>query len=79
MELKHLERITCDPAIMGGKPCIRGMRVTVGMLETRHDKAGVLELYPYLEPADIDQTLSCGALRAEEIEIHIAAACCCRA
>jgi uncharacterized protein (DUF433 family) len=32
MELKHLDRITFDPAIMGGKPCIRGMRVTVGMI-----------------------------------------------
>jgi uncharacterized protein (DUF433 family) len=75
MELKHLDRVTFDPAIMGGKPCMRGMRVTVGMivgmLATGDDKAGVLELYPYLEPADIDQALSCGAWRAEEVEIDI--------
>jgi uncharacterized protein (DUF433 family) len=78
MELKHLDRITFDPAIMGGKPCIRGMRVTVGMivgmLATGHDKAGVLDLYPYLEPADIDQALSYAAWRAEEVETHSDAA-----
>jgi uncharacterized protein (DUF433 family) len=78
MELKQLDRITFDPAIMGGKPCIRGMRVTVGMvvgmLATGHDKASLLELYPYLEPADIDQALSYAAWRAEEVEAHIDAA-----
>jgi uncharacterized protein (DUF433 family) len=54
---------------MGGKPCIPGMRVTVGMivgmLATGHDKAGVLELYPYLEPAAIDQALSYAAWRVD--------------
>lgn len=78
MELKHLDHITFDPAIMGGKPCLRGMRVTVGMivgmLATGHDKPGLLELYPYLEPAEIDQALSYAAWRMEEVEIHIDAA-----
>ncbi|WP_254045122.1 DUF433 domain-containing protein [Thiohalocapsa sp. ML1] len=78
MELKQLDRITFDPAIMGGKPCMRGMRVTVGMivgmLATGHDKAAVLELYPYLEPADIDQALSYAAWRAQEVETRIDAA-----
>ncbi len=78
MELKQLDRITFDPAIMGGKPCIRGMRVTVGMLvgmlATGHDKASLLALYPYLEPADIDQALSYAAWRAQEVETRIDAA-----
>jgi len=30
--MEHMKRITFDPGIMGGKPCIRGMRVTVGMI-----------------------------------------------
>jgi uncharacterized protein (DUF433 family) len=78
MELKQLDRITFDPAVMGGRPCIRGMRVIVGMivgmLATGHDKASLLELHPYLEPADIDQALSYAAWRAEEVETQIDAA-----
>jgi uncharacterized protein (DUF433 family) len=78
MELKRLDRITFDPAVMGGKPCIRGMRVTVGMivgmLAAGHDKASLLKLYPYLEPADIDQALSYAAWRAQEVETKIDAA-----
>jgi len=60
---------------MSGKPCIRGMHVTAGMvagmLATGHDKASVLQLYPFLEPADIDQARSYEAWRAEEVEAHI--------
>jgi uncharacterized protein (DUF433 family) len=52
MEWKQLDRITFDPAVMGGKPCIRGMRVTVGMVvrmtASGHDRAEILALYPYL-------------------------------
>jgi uncharacterized protein (DUF433 family) len=51
------DRITIDPTVMGGKPCIRGMRVTVGMivgiLAEGHSAAEILELYPYLEAEDI--------------------------
>jgi uncharacterized protein (DUF433 family) len=69
------DRITFDPAVMGGKPCIRGMRVTVGtivgLLASGHDKEKVLELYPYLEAADIDAALSFAAWRAEERELPI--------
>jgi uncharacterized protein (DUF433 family) len=55
--MKDLNRITTDPQIMGGKPCIRGLRVTVGtivgLMATGHSKDDILKLYPYLEEADI--------------------------
>jgi len=64
-----------DPQVMGGKPCIRGMRVTVGMvvgmLAEGHTTAEILELYPYLEAEDISQALSYAALRSEEREIEL--------
>ncbi len=70
-----LDRITIDPRVMGGKPCIRGMRVTVGaivgMLAEGHSAAEILEIYPYLEAADITQALSYAALRSEEREIEL--------
>ncbi|NUM52426.1 MAG: DUF433 domain-containing protein [Candidatus Hydrogenedentes bacterium] len=51
------KRITLDPAVMGGKPCIRGMRVTVGaivgLMASGHTTEEILEAYPYLEPEDI--------------------------
>jgi len=52
--MTKLTRITFDPNVMGGKPCIRGMRVTVGMivgmLAAGHSKEHILQRYPYLEP-----------------------------
>ncbi|MDD3130337.1 MAG: DUF433 domain-containing protein [Bacteroidales bacterium] len=70
-----MQRITFDPNIMGGKPCIRGMRVTVGtvvgLLATGHSKAEILKPYPYLEAPDIDEALSYAAWRAEEMEIPL--------
>ena len=57
---------------MGGKPCIRGMRVTVGMilglLGAGRSREEILKAYPYLEPADIDQSLAYAAWRLEERE-----------
>ena len=74
--MRTLHRISFDPQIMGGKPCIRGLRVTVGMivglLATGHAKAEILELYPYLEKEDIDEALSYAAWRAEEIDVPVA-------
>ena len=71
----QIPRITLDPAVMGGKPCIRGMRVTVGMilglLATRTPREEILEAYPYLEDADIDAALKYAAwltLEREEEE-----------
>lgn len=50
-------RITVDPRVMGGKPCVRGLRVTVetiaGLLASGHSEAEVLELYPYLDAEDV--------------------------
>jgi len=70
--MRELSRITFDPKVMGGRPCIRGMRVTVGMIvglmASGHDKEEILKLYPYLEPKDIDEALAYAAWRAEEIE-----------
>jgi len=76
--MKQLNRITFDPNMMGGKPCIRGLRVTVGTLTglvaTGHSKEAILALYPYLEAEDIDQALSYAAWRVEEIELPLVAA-----
>lgn len=70
--MNRLTRITRDPEVMGGKPCIRGMRVTVGMivgmLASGTSEAELLELYPYLEPEDIREALAYAAWRAEEVE-----------
>lgn len=50
-------RITVDPRVMGGKPCVRGLRVTVetiaGLLASGHSEAEVLELYPHLDAEDV--------------------------
>ncbi len=66
------ERITHNPAVMGGKPCIRGMRVTAGMvlglLASGKTRERILEAYPYLEPEDIDAVLEYAAWRLEERE-----------
>lgn len=71
-----LTRITFDPDIMGGKPCIRGMRVTVGMIvglvASGHTKEEIMKLYPYLEAEDIDEALAYAAWRVQEIEVPLA-------
>lgn len=73
MIFPDLERITFDPAVMGGKPCIRGMRVTVGMIlgliASGADRAKILRHYPYLEDEDISAALAYGSWRAEEREL----------
>ena len=69
-------RISHDPNVMGGKPCIRGMRVTVGtivgLLASGHSSEEILGLYPYLEADDISEALSYAAWRVEEIELPFA-------
>jgi uncharacterized protein (DUF433 family) len=68
----YFDRITHDPAVMGGKPCIRGLRVTAGMiiglLASGHSRERILQAYPYLEAADIDAALAYAAWRLEERE-----------
>jgi uncharacterized protein (DUF433 family) len=60
--MKQLTRITFDPNIMDGKPCIRGLRVTVGtivgLITTGHSPGEILDLYPYLEAEDISESLA---------------------
>lgn len=72
-----LDRITHDPGVMGGRPCLRGMRVTVGtivgLLAAGRSEDEVLAAYPYLEKEDIQAALSYAAWRAEEIELPIKA------
>jgi uncharacterized protein (DUF433 family) len=71
-------RISHAPNVMGGKPCIRGMRVTVGtivgLLASGHSREEILRLYPYLEADDISEALSYAAWRVEEIELPFAVA-----
>ena len=73
--MKSLDRITFDPAVMGGKACIRGLRVTVGavvgLLAAGHSPAEILKAYPYLEQEDIDQSLAYAAWRLEEREVPL--------
>jgi uncharacterized protein (DUF433 family) len=74
--MTKLTRITFNPQVMGGKPCIRGMRVTVGtivgLVASGHRKEDILKLYSYLESEDIDQALAYAAWRVEEIDIPLA-------
>ena len=73
--MNKLDRITFDAQVMGGKPCIRGLRVTVGMVvglvAAGHTNADILRAYPYLEEEDIPQALTYAAWRAEEIELPL--------
>jgi uncharacterized protein (DUF433 family) len=73
-----LDRITRNPEVMGGKPCIRGMRVTVGVIvglvAAGRTHAEILTAYPYLEEEDIRQALSYAAWRVEELEVTLPAA-----
>jgi len=73
--MEPLTRITIDPEIMGGKPCIRGMRVTVGtivgFIATGKTVENILEEYPYLENEDVMEALSYAAWRAEEKEVSM--------
>lgn len=60
--MRDLERVTLDPNVMGGKPCIRGIRVTVdtllGLLAAGHSEDEILQAYPYLEWEDVRAALS---------------------
>jgi uncharacterized protein (DUF433 family) len=72
----HLTRITFNPEVMGGKPCIRGMRVTVGtivgLVASGKTVDQVLADYPYLEREDVLEALAYAAWRAEEREVPLA-------
>ena len=76
--MEELDRITQNPEIMGGKACIRGMRVTVGMIVgmigSGQSIDEMLALYPYLEREDILQALRYAAWLAEGREVVLASA-----
>ena len=73
--VQELTRITFDPGVMGGKPCIRGLRVTVGtivgLLASGRSPQDILQAYPYLEPDDIREALAYAAWRAEEFDVPL--------
>ncbi|MBM3522871.1 MAG: DUF433 domain-containing protein [Alphaproteobacteria bacterium] len=73
----QLDRITFNPHVMGGRACIRGLRVTagtiVGLVAAGHSIAEILALYPYLEAEDIRQALTYAAWRAEERDVPVEA------
>jgi len=76
--MEQLERITQQPEVIGGRACIRGMRVTVGMIVgmigSGHSIDELLVDYPYLEREDILQALRYAAWRSDEREIILASA-----
>ena len=73
--IQHLARISFHPGVMGGRPCIRGLRVTVGMIvglvAAGRTNEEILQSYPYLEPEDIREALAYAAWRVEEIEVPL--------
>lgn len=76
--MHDLDRITMHPGVMGGKPCIRGMRVTVGaivgQIASGRTIEAVLADYPYIEREDVLQALRYAAWRAEEREVALRSA-----
>ena len=75
LRMKLLDRITHDSEVMGGRPCIRGMRVTVGtlvgLLGAGHTADEILREYPYLEAEDLQAALTYAAMRSEEVELPL--------
>lgn len=73
--MRRLDRITLDPQVMGGKPCVRGLRITVGtivgLIASGRTVDEILAAYPYLEREDIQQALQYAAWRAEEVELAL--------
>ena len=78
LPMPEWKRITLDPSIMGGKPCIRGMRVTAGMIvglvASGRSSDDILKAYPYLDAGDIQEALAYAASRLEEAELPLAPA-----
>ncbi len=76
MAATRFERITVSPEVMGGKPCIRGLRFPVsrllGLLAAGESEAAILAEYPYLESEDFHAALSYAAALAEEEVVEFA-------
>jgi uncharacterized protein (DUF433 family) len=77
MVIKGFDRITIDPAVCTGKPCIRGLRFPVarllGLMAAGEPREVILSSYPYLESADIDEALRFAAFLAEDETVSLAA------
>ena|ERR1017187_1937915 len=75
-DVQQFDRITMDPEVMGGKPCIRGMRVTVGMIVEAMAAGRTIEQlladFPYVEEPDIREALAFAARLAQGHEIRLA-------
>jgi len=73
--MEGFPNITLDPRVMGGKPCIRGMRVTVGtvvgLLAAGRTVPEILDAYPYLNESDVREALGYAAWRVEEAEVPL--------
>ncbi len=73
--MNEFSGITHDPAVMGGRACIRGLRVTVGtvvgLLAAGRSHEEILNAYPYLVDEDINQALAYAAWRLEEREVSL--------
>ena len=76
--VQQFARISTNPEVMGGKPCIREMRVTVGtvvgLIAEGHSTEEILKEYPYLEKDDIQQCLQYASMRVNEIDVPLTAA-----
>jgi len=76
--MNEYERIALEPGVMGGKPCIRGTRVTVetivGLVSSGYSTADILRSYPYLVAEDLNEALTYAAWWAAEDEFPIVAA-----
>jgi uncharacterized protein (DUF433 family) len=71
----RFDRITVEPGKCGGKPCIRGMRITVRrvleLLATYPERAALLAEYPFLEPEDLQQALRYAAATVDDERLSI--------
>ena len=74
--MNHFDRITQDPAVCGGRPCLRGMRIRVkdglDMLAAGASREEILADYPYLEDGDISAALEYAAQQADHVVLRVA-------
>jgi uncharacterized protein (DUF433 family) len=73
--MAEFPRITFDPDVMGGRACIRGLRVTVstilGLLSAGRSTEEILQAYPYLETDDVRDSLAYASWRLEEVDMPL--------
>jgi uncharacterized protein (DUF433 family) len=73
--MEVMDRITIEPGKMGGRPCIRGMRITVGtvtgLLAAKRSREEILTMYPYLQDEDISAALHFATMLANDQDVPI--------